>query len=52
MDLAEVILMSTDDEMIFDPDQSFSDDSDEQSRAFFNPEDFLRALTEPLQGIR
>ena len=51
MDLAEVILMSSDDEMIFDPGQSFSEDSDEQSRAFFNPGDLLRALEESLEGI-
>ena len=48
MDLAEVLLLSSDDEMVFDPDQNFSDESDELSRAFFNPEDILRALEESL----
>ena len=51
MDLAEVILISSDDEMIFDPGQSFFEDSDDQDRVLFNPEEFLRALDEPLEGI-
>ena len=48
MDLAEVLLLSSDDEMVFYPDQNFFDESDELSRAFFNPEDILHALEESL----
>ena len=48
MDLEEVILLSSDDEMVFNPDQSPSDGSDEWSRAFFNPDELLRALEESL----
>lgn len=51
MDLVEVILLSSNDEIIFYPGQSFSEESDELNRAFFNPEDLLRALDEPLEGI-
>ena len=51
MDPPEVILMSSDDELIFDPGQSFSEDSDEQNRVLFNPKELLRALDEPLEGI-
>ena len=48
MDLAEVLLLSYDDEMVFNPDQNLSDESDEWSRAFFNPDNLLCALEESL----
>ena len=48
MDLAEVLLLSSDDEMVFNPDQNLSDESDEWSRAFFNQDNLLRALEESL----
>lgn len=49
MDLAEVLLMSSDDEMIFDPDQSFFDESDDIT--LFNPLQLLLDLDDPLEGI-
>ena len=48
MDLAEVILLSSDDEVLFDPDQTPSDESDGWSGAFMNPDEILRALDESL----
>ena len=48
MDLAEVLLLSSDDEMVFNLDQNLSDESDGWSRAFFNPDELLRALEESL----
>ena len=48
MDLAEVLILSSDDEMIFNPDQNPSGESDEWSRAFFNLDELLRALEESL----
>ena len=48
MDLEEVILLSSDDEMVFNPDQNPSDEVDEWSRVFFDPDDLLRALEESL----
>ena len=50
MDPSEVILLSSDDELVFDPGQRFSEESDEQSRVLFNPEHLLHALDEPLEG--
>ena len=48
MDLEEVILLSSDDEVLFDPDQTPSDESDGWSGPFFNPDEILRALEESL----
>ena len=48
MDLEEVILLSFDDEAVFDPDQNPHDESDEWSGAFFGPDELLRALEESL----
>ena len=48
MDLEEVILLSSDDEVLFDPDQTPSDESDGCSGAFFDPDEILRALEESL----
>ena len=48
MDLEEVILLSSDDEVVFDPDQTSSDESDGWSGAFFDPDEILRALEESL----
>ena len=48
MDLEEVILLSSDDEGLFDPDQTPSDESDGWSGPFFNPDEILRALEESL----
>ena len=48
MDFAEVLILSSDDEMIFNPDQNHSGESDEWSRALFNPDELLRALEESL----
>ena len=48
MDLEEVLLLSSDDEMVFKPDQNPPDEADEWSRAFFDPDDLLRALEESL----
>ena len=50
MDPSEVILLSSDDELVFDPGQRFSEDSDDRSRVLFNPEQLLRVLDEPLEG--
>ena len=50
MDPSEVILLSSDDELVFDPGQRFSKESDEQSRGLFNPEHLLRALDDSLKG--
>ena len=44
MNLEEVLLLSSDDEMVFNLDQNPSDEADEWSRAFFDPNDLLRAL--------
>ena len=46
MDLEEVILLSSDDEVLFDPDKTPSDESDGWSGAFFDPDEILRALEE------
>ena len=48
MDLEEVILLSSDDEVVFDPDQTPYDKSDGWSGAFFDPDEILRALEESL----
>ena len=48
MDLEEVLLLSSDDEMVFNPDQNPSDEADEWSRVFFDPDDLLRVLEESL----
>ena len=48
MDFAEVLILSSDDEMIFNPDQNPPSESDDWSRAFFNPDELLRALEESL----
>ena len=48
MDLEEVILLSSDDEVLFDSDQTPSDESNGRSRAFFDPDEILRALDESL----
>ena len=48
MDLEEVLLLSSDDEIVFNPDQNPFDEADEWNRAFFNPDDLLRALEESL----
>ena len=48
MDLEEVILLSSDDETVFNPDQNPSDESDEWSKAFFDPDELLQALEESL----
>ena len=48
MDLAEVLILSSDDEMVFNPYQNLSDKSDEWNRAFLNPDELLRALEESL----
>ena len=48
MDLEEVILLSSDDEVVFDPDQTPYDESDGWSGAFFDPDEILRALEESL----
>ena len=48
MDLEEVILLSSDDEMVFNPDQNPSDEADEWSRVLFDPDDLLRVLEESL----
>ena len=50
MDPSEVILLSSDDELVFDPGQRFSEESDEQSRGLFNPEHLLHALDDSLEG--
>ena len=48
MDLKEVILLSSDVEVVFDPDQTPYDESDGWSGAFFDPDEILRALEESL----
>ena len=48
MDLEEVILLSSDDEVVFDPDQTPYDESDGWSGAFFDPDEILRAMEESL----
>ena len=48
MDLEEVILLSSDDEVVFDPDQTPYDESDGWSGTFFDPDEILRALEESL----
>ena len=48
MDLEEVILLSSDDEAVFNPDQNPCDKSDEWSMTFFDPDELLRALEESL----
>ena len=48
MDLEEILLLSSDDEMVSNPDQNPSDEADEWSRVFFDPADLLRVLEESL----
>ena len=48
MDLEEVILLSSDDDVVFYPDQTPYDESDGWSGAFFDPDEILRALEESL----
>ena len=48
MDLEEVILLSSDDEAVFNPGQNPHDESDKWSGAFFDPDKILRALEESL----
>ena len=50
MDPSRVILTSSYDELVFDPGQRFSKESDEQIRGLFNPEHLLRALDDSLEG--
>lgn len=50
MDPSGVILISFDDELVFDPGQRFSEESDEQSRGLFNLEHLLHSLDDSLGG--
>ena len=50
MDPEEVIVLSSDDEMSFEPDQTPSDESNGRSRAFFYPDEISRALDESLDS--
>ena len=50
MDPEEVIVLSSDDEMPFEPDQTPSDESNGRSRAFFYPDETSRALDESLDS--
>ena len=51
MDPGEVIVLSSDDEMLFEPDQTPSDESNGRSRAFFGPVEISLDSDDLLEGM-
>ena len=51
MDPEEVIVLSSDDEMSFEPDQTPSDESNGRSRAFFYPDEISLDSDDLLEGM-
>ena len=51
MDREEVIVLSSDDEMSFEPDQTPSDESNGRSRAFFGPVEISLDSDDLLKGM-
>ena len=51
MDPEEVIVLSSDDEMSFEPDQTPSDESNGRSRAFFGPVEISLDSDDLLEGM-
>ena len=51
MDPREVIILSSDDEMSFEPDQTPSDESNGRSRAFFGPVEISLDSDDLLEGM-